>query len=433
MEVFQVLEHGSLRIGLQPGAQRLSEAEVLRLEQVAADYPGLCRFERSQVTFAQFAGLICLGERMLEILPKVGSEPTSTETCRGILLRLLRISGALPTPLADAASQSLRSMPLLDLFISAYFDELARLARGGLMQRYVGDEQDLRVLRGQLDVRRQVGRLANRGDQLACRFDELSQDHACNRFLKKALRSLRPLLRAQVLSRRWVELMQVFDAVDDSGLSLQSWRDPPRDRSTRRYEPALQWAGWILRLLSPSLRGGDSAAPALLFDMNRLFEQAVGVQLRQTLAPSGLQLGTQDGGRHLAEVRRGDLLHPAYALRPDLVLRRGGAVVAIGDTKWKRLATGKGAFDLPARADAYQLFAYASAYRCSELALIYPTVAASQPQSPLELRLPVVDGRRVRLRVLFADVGDDLLPLLGSLGETLWHPAPPARAAVQLG
>jgi hypothetical protein len=95
--------------------------------------------------------------------------------------------------------------------------------------------------------------------------------------------------------------MQVFDAVDDSGLSLQSWRDPPRDRSTRRYEPALQWAGWILRLLSPSLRGGDSAAPALLFDMNRLFEQAVGVQLRLALAPSGLQLSTQDGGRHLAE------------------------------------------------------------------------------------------------------------------------------------
>lgn len=61
MEVLQVLEHSSLRIGAQPHAQRLSEAEVLRLEQVAADYPGLCRFERSQVTFAQFAGLICLG------------------------------------------------------------------------------------------------------------------------------------------------------------------------------------------------------------------------------------------------------------------------------------------------------------------------------------------------------------------------------------
>ncbi len=404
MEVLQVLEHGSLRIGAQPGAQRLSEAEVMRLEQVAADYPGLCRFERSQVTFAQFAGLICLGERMLEILPKVGAEPASAEACRVVLLRLLRISGALPTPLADAASQSLRSMPLLELFISAYFDELARLARGGLMQRYIGDEQDLRVLRGQLDVTRQVGRLANRGDQLACRFDELSQNHACNRFLKKALRSLRPLLRAQVLTRRWIELMQVFDAVDDSGLSLQSWRDPPRDRSTRRYEPALQWAGWILRLL--------------------------GVQLRLALAPSGLQLSTQDGGRHLAEVQRGHLLQPAYALRPDLVLRRGGAVAAIGDTKWKRLAIGKGAFDLPARADAYQLFAYASAYRCSELALIYPAVAALHPQSPLELSLPVVDGRRVRLHVLFADVGDDALPLLGGRGETLWRPAPPARAAV---
>lgn len=425
-----MLEHGSLRIGSQPDAQRLSEAEVLQLEQVAADYPGLCRFERSQVTFAQFAGLICLGERMLEILPKVGSEPTSTETCRGILLRLLRISGALPSPLADAASQSLRSMPLLDLFISAYFDELARLARGGLMQRYVGDEQDLRVLRGQLDVRRQVGRLANRGDQLACRFDELSQDHACNRFLKKALRSLRPVLRAQVLARRWVELMQVFDAVDDSGLSLQSWRDPPRDRSTRRYQPALQWAGWILHLLSPNLRSGDSAAPALLFDMNRLFEQAVGVQLRQALAPSGVRVHNQDSGRHLAWLAQGETLRPAYALRPDLVLRRGGSVVAIGDTKWKRLPLNASGTALPLRADVYQMLAYAGAYGCSELALIYPTVDRVSRAADLRLSLPEIQGARAGLRVLYADVGNDQLELQGGIGGSVWAAPSWERAAV---
>lgn len=430
MKVLQVLEHGSLRIGSQRDAQRLSEAEVLQLEQVAADYPGLCRFERSQVTFAQFAGLICLGERMLEILPKVGSEPTSTEICRGILLRLLRISGALPTPLADAASQSLRSMPLLDLFISAYFDELARLARGGLMQRYVGDEQDLRVLRGQLDVQRQVGRLANRGDQLACRFDELSQDHACNRFLKKALRSLRPVLRAQVLARRWVELMQVFDAVDDSGLSLQSWRDPPRDRSTRRYQPALQWAGWILRLLSPSLRSGDSSAPALLFDMNRLFEQAVGVQLRQALAHRGVQVHGQDGGRHLAWLAQGETLRPAYALRPDLVLRRGGSVVAIGDTKWKRLPLNASGTALPLRADVYQMLAYAGAYGCSELALIYPTVDPVPRGADLRLSLPEIQGARPGLRALFADVGSDRLELRGDTGGSVWAAPSWERAAV---
>lgn len=429
MDVLQVLEHGSLRIGSRPGAQRLSEAELLRLEQVALDYPGLCRFERSQVTFAQFAGLICVGERMLEILPKVGAKPANTETCRGVLLRLLRISGALPTPLADAASQSLHSMSLLELFISAYFDELVRLARGGLMQRYVGIEQDLRVLRGQLDVPRQVGRLANRGDQLACRFDELSQDHACNRFLKKALRSLRPLLRTQRLSRRWVELMQVFDAVDDSGLSLQSWRDPPRDRSTRRYEPALQWAGWILRLLSPSLRTGESSAPALLFDMNRLFEQAVGVQLRQALAPTGVQVHAQDSGRHLARLTQGERLRLAYALRPDLVLRRGGVVIAIGDTKWKHLPINAGGAALPLRADVYQMLAYAGAYGCDELALIFPTVGGNSEVMDQLLRLPEIKGARPCLRVLFADVGSDQLGLLGSVRGTAWEPSGPVRAA----
>jgi len=417
MQVLQVLEHGSLRIAPRPGAQRLSEAEALRLEQIAAEYPGLCRFERSRVTFAQFAGLISLGERLLEILPKVGAKPASPDACRGVLLRLLRISGALPTPLPDAAGQSLRSMPLLDLFISAYFDELVRLARGGLMQRYVDHERDLQVVRGRLDLPRQLGRLANRSDQIACRFDELSQDHAFNRFLKKALRSLRPLLRSQLLMRRWVELMQVFDAVDDSGLSLQSWRDPPRDRSTRRYEPALQWAGWILRLLTPSLRAGGSSAPALLFDMNRLFERAVGVQLRAALAPAGVQVHMQDSRHSLATVMHAGCEHSAYALRPDLVLLRGRRVFALGDTKWKRLK-GEG-LGLPARDDIYQLHAYGSAYGCNELALLYPCAGARRANAPLSLALPTGGARPARLQVLFVDVNEDLLPVYDESG-TVW-------------
>lgn len=169
---------------------------------------------------------------------------------------------------------------------------------------------------------------------------------------------------------------------------------------------------WILALLAPALRAGRSEAPALLFDMNKLFESAVAtVARRRIYGIPGLTVEAQDTSQALATVVSQDRVEPGFQLRPDLVFRRGDAAVAIADTKWKLIGRDGKRRLIPDVADMYQMHAYASACQCGEMALIYPWRSELADAAGAEFRLPAVLGRSPVVTVLCIDVHDDGLPL----------------------
>ena len=204
--------------------------------------------------------------------------------------------------------------------------------------------------------------------------------------------------------------MGVLDEVDDARLVGEDVSRLIFDRRAERYREAIDWARWILALLAPALRGGRNEAPALLFDINKLFESSVAAVARRAAPRHGMDVQTQDRGQSLALVVSGDSIEPAFVLRPDLVILRDNRVVVIADTKWKRIDLDRRGRPCPAEADMYQLHAYASAYRCHELALIYPA-QGSVVVEEASFRLPAVDGRAPMVHVLAIDVGHDALPL----------------------
>jgi 5-methylcytosine-specific restriction enzyme subunit McrC len=261
-------------------------------------------------------------------------------------------------------------------------------------------------------VGRQMGVHANRPDLVACAFDELTADNVWNRVLKKAIRVTRPWIRSVELNRRWVEFLGVLDEVHDEQLTSIEVSRLSFDRRAERYRTAVDWARWILGLLAPALRAGRSEAPALLFDMNKLFESAVANTLRrQASHRPDLQVMTQDTSRSLAIVTTAGREEASFALRPDLVIRRDAEVVAIADTKWKLLELDRRGRPVPSQDDMYQMNAYATAFRCTELVLIYPWHSGFTAAADTEFRLPSVNGVSATVRVLGVDVDDDRLPL----------------------
>jgi len=62
-----------------------------------------------------------------------------------------------------------------------------------------------------------------------------------------------------------------------------------------------------------------------------------------------------------------------FQTRPDILIKRGGAVLQVIDTKWKRIVA---RIDDPKRgvsqADVYQMMAYGRLYQCGKLTLLYP-------------------------------------------------------------
>jgi 5-methylcytosine-specific restriction enzyme subunit McrC len=410
MRVLTALEHEALPITAEGAGFSITPPEAERLAQIGEERPGFCELGHRQVKLAQYCGVVSLGDRVLELLPKTQDRNGSAESCRGVLLRLLRLSERFPFFAHLSAGQYLRRAPLLETFIAAFYQALTTVIRGGLLRQYLEHEEDLRVVRGRVATARQLGSHANRLDTVACVFDELSPDNVWNRVLKKAVRVTRPWLRSAELRRHWVELMGVLDEVDDERLAGAEVDRLVFDRRAERYRGAIDWARWILALLTPSLRGGRHEAPALLFDMNKLFEASVAAVLRRAALRHGMQVVTQDRSRTLASIVSGDVVEPGFVLRPDLLIMSQGHVAVIADTKWKRLELDRKGRPSPSEADMYQLHAYAGAFQCSELALIYPW-EASDPVVDANYRLPGRDGRPATAHVLGLDVGDDAMPL----------------------
>jgi 5-methylcytosine-specific restriction enzyme subunit McrC len=410
-------EHELLAIGEAPGEKTLTQIEANRLMAISQQRGGFCQLGVRTVRLSQYCGIVSLGTRVLEILPKV-SDYDSHETCRGVLLRLLKVAGRFPQFQHLPAGQEHRSMPLLEVFIHAYFDAVTVLSRGGLMKQYCGLEEDLNVVRGRIDLDRQMAANANRPDRVACAFDELTIDHIWHRTLKRAIRLTRPWIHNIELNRRWIELMALLDEVEDTRLRTADLDRLVFDRKAERYRTAIDWARWIIALLSPSLRAGQHEAPSLLFDMNRLFESSIAAVLRRRADYSGLVIDTQETGRHFATSFGGDRSGKVYNLRPDLMLRQGKKLLAIGDTKWKLVDREEGGRLKPSNTDLLQMFAYAAAYHCSELTLIYPWSGHLGGTVDTYLELPPVDGKSIRLDVVCVDVRSDRLPVVsGAVGS----------------
>jgi 5-methylcytosine-specific restriction enzyme subunit McrC len=406
-------EHQPLPITPGGDASSLSEAEVEQLLWVADSLPGFCSRGYRTVKLSEHCGLLNLGGRILEILPKVGEHPDATQG-RGVLLRMLRVATDLPLHRQDTAAQTDRHAPLLEIFIRAFFEEVLLLLKGGLLRRYTERDEDLLAVRGTIQLQRQFTTLANRTDFVACRYDELTPDNRWNRLLKAGLKIVRPWIRSPDLERSWGELFAAFEEVGDVAHPRALLADLRYDRQATRYRPAIQWVERILNLLSPDLRSGAKPAPGLLFDMNLLFERVVEQRMARWASERGWIMEMQDTSRCLTEIIS-EPKRPAYRVKPDLVFKYRGKVVAIADAKWKRPDVSKSGFILPSQPDLYQLHAYAAVFQCSQLALIYPWSDRFIATQPTVFELPAVANKVVQIAIHSLDLGSDVFPIFPTL------------------
>lgn len=403
-----VFEHADIPVAPNAGPGVLSEAEAEHLCWIGEQCGGFCARGFRSLKLAQFCGLVNLGDRVLEILPKAG-EQLSYAQSRRVLLRLLRMSPDFPLHQQSPAGQSHCAGPLLDVFIRAFFDEIASLMKGGLLRRYLELEEDCLAVRGAIMSARQFTVLANRTDYIACRFDELTADNRWNRLIKAGLRVVRPWMHGVDLQRSWVELMNGFDEVSDVGEPRSLLSDLRYDRQGSRYRPAIEWVQRILSLLSPDLRAGERPAPGLLFDMNRLFEATVEQRMQTWAAQKGWQVEGQNTSRHLGEIVDTPK-RKAFGVRPDLLFRHQGQIIGVADAKWKHPALSRRGFVLPDQADLYQLHAYASIFRCDHLALIYPWDESLVDARETKIELPRTGYNESTVSILCLDVAQDALP-----------------------
>ena len=405
-----IREYGRLPIG-ESGEHSVPEPEAGRLLALARraarrlKLPGTAVLARNcqGLQAGQVAGILATPGTTLEILPKIDGEDGAV---RAALVRMLAVAWELPVADGELAALDTQRHDLLEFLIGLFADRLLAAVRRGLPHRYMTYEDDLKLLRGRLDITRQMTHLAVKPDRLACRFDELSPDTPLNRVVKAAVSRLAGLTRSPANARKLAELAARLEPVRGSSDPL---REPVRlDRTNTAFHDLHLLARLFLSGEWQSTTGGRAAGFALLFPMNVLFEGFIGKSLRRALAPCRTVTVHLQDRRHHA-LTDADGRARLFNLRPDAVIETPPERPVVLDTKWKRLEAGKEALGV-AEADVYQMLAYARACGAGRLVLLYPWVQGSGEREGVirDWRVAAADSRNdfnCRLDIATIDVG----------------------------
>ena len=297
----------------------------------------------------------------IEILPKIKN--ATTEKSKDILIKMLKTLKNSPFKNLSVANLKSSKIPLFEIFISMFLEELTVLVRNGIKSDYISKEENLKFLKGKLKISEQIKYNTIHKERFFVQYEEFISNRVENRLIKTTLQFLYNKSKINKNQQRIREFLFVFDEIEISHNIKTDFSKIKLNRQMKDYEQVLLWCKTFLFENSFSPYKGNDIAFALLFDMNLLFESFVYSYLKKS---SNFQdIKSQDRTHHLAyENGIG-----RFRLKPDIVIN-GGKIIAY--TKWKILSEDK-AYNGVLQDDMYQLYAYGTKYdNCEKIYLIYP-------------------------------------------------------------
>ncbi|MCL4534916.1 MAG: McrC family protein [Chloroflexi bacterium] len=350
-------------------------AEILR--------PTVRQGERA-LQSTQFVGVVRLGTRTIQVLPKTyRSEDTGDRTAHirdatRNLLYMLAYVGSLSVREQELVPLLQRDLDWFEILTHLFASHLAEEWKRGAHRTYQSNDDELPILRGKWRVGEQLRRL-ERQHTLCVTYDEFTTDNPLNQVFRFVTERLWHLTRDAGNRELLADLRQWMDDVALAPAMNVTAASPTLiTRLNQRFAPLLNLARLFLDGSSLQMAAGDVANFSLMFDMNSLFEAfAVAFISRHRLdvLPDSLQTGDllpQSRGVARWLARREDT--QVFKLRPDLVVRSQGSCPLLLDAKYKQLNPRDVALGV-GQDDFYQMHAYAQCYDCSRIVMLYPQTA----------------------------------------------------------
>jgi 5-methylcytosine-specific restriction enzyme subunit McrC len=293
----------------------------------------------------------------IEILPKIKNK--NDEKLKKLLLKMLKTLKNSPFKSFNTAQLKNSKMPLLEIFISMFLEEVDKLIKRGIKNDYIQKEKNLKFLKGKLKLKEQIKKNFIHKERFFVEYDEFISDRIENRIIKTTLKYLYKKSRLNKNQKRIREFLFIFDKVKECKNIKIAFDNIKLNRQMKDYENIILWARIFLFRNSFTPYKGKNVAFALLFDMNKLFESYVYDFLKKICK----NIKAQHKKHYLVYENQ---IKGKFSLIPDIVIDDGKIIM---DTKWKILNEEK---DIN-QSDIYQMYAYATKYKnCKKVCLVYP-------------------------------------------------------------
>jgi 5-methylcytosine-specific restriction enzyme subunit McrC len=325
----------------------------------------------------QFVGVIeTQSGYVIEILPKIAKQDNEVEV-RKTFLKMLRTLRDSPFKYMDQAALQSCEMHLLEIYISMFCEELAVLVQRGIKSDYISRSENANALKGRLKLSEHLRLNSVHKERFFVEFDEYECNRIENRILRTAIQFLLKKSRSDRNQKRLREFLFVFDDITPIQDVKTAFAQVKINRQMQDYQNLLRWSRMFLDNKSFSSFKGHSVAFALLFDMNRVFENYVAHCLRR--AHPDWHIETQVSEKYLLESPREFLMKPDLRVEPKTSTATANTDLDspcagerwIGDTKWKLLQPDDRHLGI-SQGDLYQMYAYGHKYKTPHIKIIYP-------------------------------------------------------------
>ncbi|WP_100629873.1 McrC family protein [Algoriphagus formosus] len=360
--LIRVFEYESLTTNVQDGGRYLTKSELDKLY----DYNDRNRniyFTgiRNGIKFNSYVGVIQIGGLTIEILPKTDRKADSTENeyqnWQKALLDMLNFCHHIKVDSVSEAALEKRYNSILDLYFQLFLDEVKYLLRKGLIKQYRKNSGNLNVVKGRILFTEQIRKNLIHQERVYTEHQVYDTENLYNQILLRALTILNQVSSNPSIKDQIHRIKLDFPEIQEVQITQAHFTRLKENRKTKPYQNALQIAKMIILNYSPDIRNGGENMLALLFDMNKLWEEYI-YRVLQNDSDSEYEVSFQNF----------DYFWEFKTIRPDLVLKNKETEEEyIIDTKWKIIDANN-----PSDDDLKQMFAYNIYWDTGKSILLYP-------------------------------------------------------------
>jgi 5-methylcytosine-specific restriction enzyme subunit McrC len=319
---------------------------------------------RDGIKFSNYVGVIQIGGLTLEILPKADrkhhQEKKDYDAWQNVLLRMLATCDHVNVHSVSEASLSRRYHSLLDLYFILYLDELSRLIHQGLIKKYRNTHGNVAALKGRIIFPKNLQHNLIHKERIYTDHQLYDYEHLLNQVLLKGLSVLSIVSQNPLITDRIHRVKLDFPEIREIPITRFHFDKLKINRKSEPYRRALDIARMIILNFRPDIISGNENMLALLFDMNKLWEEYVYRMLLKQTGPD-VSVSFQNSKKFWENKN----------IRPDLVVAHtnsfGDTERYIIDTKWKIIDA-----QHPSDDDLKQMFAYNAYWEADKSMLLYP-------------------------------------------------------------
>jgi len=362
-----VFEHERIKLNQEINGCRFDDLKLFALQKYYGD-KGVPYFNLTHngIQFNEHVGVIQVGNLLIEVLPKADkSEHLKSEEkkWRDMLIGMMRAVGSFDTKVTSNSQLKIKANTVLDLYIEMFINEVEYLLHTGLIKKYRKTEGNATSLKGCLVFNKQLQQNLSHEERFYVRHSTYDIENQWQILLNTAIKFIKQINTNVSLHSRIGALMLFFPEMPTIKVTEAHFEKLVYDRKTEGYRKAIEIAKLLLLQYHPDLSKGRNNVLALMFDMNKLWEQFVYISLRKYCSDCKVSAQTSklfwqpDNG-----YRTG--------IRPDIVIEKEKNTIVL-DTKWKNLHGYN-----PSTEDLRQMYVYHEFYKAQKTALIYPGMGA---------------------------------------------------------